>query len=87
MTKKLQQIVNIKVTSAYNKLCNKQDGLFSFSKSYFHKGQKSPNEFFKTYKPFDFIELLIYLNIFVKLFTTLKTCYTWVDIKWHVLYK
>jgi hypothetical protein len=73
----------------YNKLCNKQDGLFSSSKSYFHKGQGSPNEFFKAYKPFDLIELLNYFNIFVKLFMTLKTClykYTWVDIKWHVLY-
>jgi len=62
--------------------------LFS-SKSHFHKGQGSPNEFFKTYKPFDLIELLNYLNIFVKLFMTLKTClykYTWVDIKWHALY-
>jgi hypothetical protein len=73
----------------YNKLCNKQDGLSFSSESYFHKGQGSPNEFFKTYKPLDFIELLNYLNIIVKLFMTLKTClymYTWVNIKWHVLY-
>jgi hypothetical protein len=36
--------------SMHNKLCNKQDGLFSFNKSYLHKGQGSPNEFEKTYK-------------------------------------
>jgi hypothetical protein len=29
----------------YNKLCNKQDGLFSSSKSYLHKEQGSSNEF------------------------------------------
>jgi hypothetical protein len=29
----------------YNKLCNKQDGLFSSSMSYLHKKQGSPNEF------------------------------------------
>jgi hypothetical protein len=28
----------------YDKLCNKQDGLFSSSKSYLHKGQGSPNK-------------------------------------------
>jgi hypothetical protein len=33
------------MTSIYNKLCDKQDGFFSFSKSYLHKGQGSPNEF------------------------------------------
>jgi hypothetical protein len=27
-----------------NKSCNKQGGLFSFSRSYLHKGQGSPNE-------------------------------------------
>jgi len=27
------------MTSMYNKLCNKQDGLFSSSRSYLHKGQ------------------------------------------------
>jgi hypothetical protein len=73
----------------YNKLSNKQDGLSSSNKSYFHKGQGSPNELFKTYQPIEFIELLNYLNVFVKLFMTLKTClymYTWVDMKWHVLY-
>jgi hypothetical protein len=32
------------MTSMYNKLCNKQDGLFSFSKLYLHKGQGSPNK-------------------------------------------
>ncbi len=31
--------VNIKMTSMYNKLCNKQDGLFSSSMSYLHKKQ------------------------------------------------
>jgi len=35
----------------YNKLCNKQNGLFSFSGSDLHKGQGSLNEFKKTYKP------------------------------------
>jgi hypothetical protein len=32
----------------YNKLCNKQDGLFSSSMSYLHKKQGSPNEFKNT---------------------------------------
>ncbi len=87
MTNKYNKIKTKKITSMYNKLCNKQDGLSSSSKSYFHKGQGSPNEFFKTYKPFDFIELLNYLTIFVKLFMTLCLYkYTWVDIKWQVLY-
>jgi hypothetical protein len=35
----------------YHKLCNKQDKLFSSSRSYLHKGQGLPNEFWKTYKP------------------------------------
>jgi hypothetical protein len=39
------------MTSMYNKLCNKQNGLFSSNMSYLQKGQKSSNEFFKTYKP------------------------------------
>jgi hypothetical protein len=34
---------NIKMTSIYNKLCNKQDVLFSSSTSNLHKGQGSPN--------------------------------------------
>ncbi len=29
----------------YIKLCNKQDGLKSSNKSYFYKGQRTPNEF------------------------------------------
>jgi hypothetical protein len=48
----------------YNNLCNKQDGFF-FSMSYLHTGQKSPNEFLKTYKPFDMNRLyLFYCSIF-----------------------
>ncbi len=39
------------MTSMYNKLCNKKNGLFSSNMSYLQKGQKSSNEFFKTYKP------------------------------------
>jgi len=34
---------NIKTTSIYNKLCNKQDVFFSSSTSNLHKGQGSPN--------------------------------------------
>ncbi len=41
--------IKIKMISMHNKLCNKQDGLFSY-KSYLHKGQGSLNEFEKTYK-------------------------------------
>ncbi len=37
------------MTSMYNKLCNKKDGLFSTSRSYLHKGEGSPNAFNKTY--------------------------------------
>jgi hypothetical protein len=49
-----------------NKLCNKQDGLFSSSKSYLHKGQGSPNKLKKTYKPFNIIKsYLIDNNIFI----------------------
>ncbi len=52
--------------SMYNKLCNKQDKLFSSSKSYLHKGHGSYNEFNKTYKPFDLIKpCLFYVNIFI----------------------
>jgi hypothetical protein len=40
----------------YNKLCNKQDRFFSSSRSYLDKGQGLPNEFKKTYKPFDLIK-------------------------------
>jgi hypothetical protein len=29
--------ININMTSMYNKLCNKQDELFSSSRSYLHK--------------------------------------------------
>ncbi len=49
---------------SYNKLCNKQDAFFS--RSYLHKGQRSPKcEFKKTYKPFDLIKsCLVYANIF-----------------------
>jgi len=32
--------VNIKMTFMYNKLWNKQDGLFYFSRPYLHKGQR-----------------------------------------------
>ncbi len=32
------------MTSMYNKLCNKQGGLFSSNRSYLHKGHGSPNE-------------------------------------------
>jgi len=32
--------VNIKMTFMYNKLRNKQDGLFYFSRPYLHKGQR-----------------------------------------------
>ncbi len=54
------------MTSMSNKSCNKQGGLFSFSRLYLHKGQGSPNEFKKTYKPFDLIEAcLFYGNIFI----------------------
>jgi hypothetical protein len=50
----------------YNKWYNKQDGLFSFSKSYLHKGQWSPNEFKKIIKPFDLVKLcMFYGNIFM----------------------
>jgi len=35
----------IKMTSLYNKLCNERNGLFSSSKSYLHKGWRSPKEF------------------------------------------
>ncbi len=41
----------------YNKLCNKQGGLFSSNRSYLHEGQGSPNEFLKIYKLLDFIKL------------------------------
>jgi hypothetical protein len=52
----------LKMTYVYNK----QDGLFSFNKSCLHKGQKSLNEFKKTYKPFDFIKsCLFYGKIFI----------------------
>jgi hypothetical protein len=37
--------LNIKRTSMYNKLCNKQDWLFSSSRSYLDRGQGPPNEF------------------------------------------
>ncbi len=40
----------------YNKLCNKQDQFFSSSRSDLDKEQGSPDEFKKTYKPFDLIE-------------------------------
>jgi hypothetical protein len=39
--------VNIKITSMYNILCNKQDKLFSSTRLYLHKRQGSPNEFKK----------------------------------------
>jgi hypothetical protein len=39
--------VNIKMTSVYNKLCNKQYGLFSSSISYLHKGQDHQMNFSK----------------------------------------
>jgi hypothetical protein len=39
------------MTFLYHKLCNKQNKLFSSSRSYLHKGQRLPNEFKKTYKP------------------------------------
>jgi len=39
------------MTSMFNKLHNKQDGFSFSSMSYLHKGQKSSNEFLKTYKP------------------------------------
>jgi hypothetical protein len=49
-----------------NKLCNKQNGLFSFSMSYLHKKQGSPNEFKNTYKTFDLIKsFLFYGNNFI----------------------
>ncbi len=40
-----KQNVNIKMIFLYHKLCNKQDKLFSSSRSYLHKGQGLPNEF------------------------------------------
>jgi hypothetical protein len=52
------------MVSMYNKLCNKQDG-FIFCRSYLQMGQRSSNEFFKTYKPFDMNRLhLFYGSIF-----------------------
>ncbi len=48
----------------YNKLCNKQDELFSSSKSYLHKGQESLNKFKKTYKLFDIIESCLFYGKF-----------------------
>jgi len=54
------------MTSMYNKLYNKQDGLFSSNTSYLHKRQGSMNEFKKTYKPFDIMKsCLFYDNTFI----------------------
>jgi hypothetical protein len=61
-----KKLVNIKMTSMYNKLCNKQAGLFSTSMSYLHKGEGSPIEFNKNYTSFDLIKLcLFHGNIFI----------------------
>jgi hypothetical protein len=51
----------------YNKLCNKQDGSFFFSRSYLHMGQRSPNEFLKTYKPFDMNRLCLFYGSICKI--------------------
>jgi hypothetical protein len=54
------------MTSMYNKLCNKLNGLFFFSKSYLHKVQGSPNECKKTYKPLYLMKsFLFYDKIFI----------------------
>jgi hypothetical protein len=52
------------MTSMYNKLFKKQDGLFSSSWSYLHKGQGSSNELKNIDKPFDFIKLCFFMTTF-----------------------
>jgi hypothetical protein len=71
----------------YNKLCNKQNELFSSNRSYLQKGQESPTEFRNTCKSFDLIKsCLFYDKIFIFLFsyiisiTTLKVSISCKDI-------
>ncbi len=52
------------MTYIFNKLCNKQDGLSSSSMTYLHKGQKSSNEFLKTYKPMISSNLICFMASF-----------------------